>query len=479
MKLLSSAGKSHLSLLCVLIFLVIASIWVLHLEKQPQDVKRLPSGINEQDIENEQRKISDELAVQTVKPVSWKTRNGARVYFIPANELPMVDIVLKFDAGSARDGKYFGLANLTGKMLNQGAGDMTAEDVAREFERLGAIYKCCVRCDFAMISLKSLSEKSALLPATALLTKVVSRPVFSQHTLTRIKNQIQAEIRYRKKLPVYQAERIFWKTLYAGHPYGHTTIGNEKSITSMERQQLQAFHQQHYVARNLVIALTGNIDEETARMLADNISAPLASGEPLAPFPQPTPLKAVDQCSVIMDTKQTHICLGQLGISRSSPDYIALKVANHILECKRLYPEVRAHRGLSYEVSSTFTAMKVAGPFMIRLQTRNDHASEALAVVYDVLKEFVENGITQEELDAARSYVRGSYPLSRANNSAMVVTLSKMGYFELPLEYMDWYIWELQQLTVEQVNQVIKRQLVLEALLEVTVGRDVIPAANE
>ena len=472
-------GKSRLSLLCVLSLLVIASIWVLHLERQPRIDKRLPSGISGQDIDHEQARILEEPPVRNVKPVNWITRNGARVYFIPAHELPMVDIALKFDAGSARDGQYYGLANLTGLMLSQGEGKQPGAEVVREFEQLGAVYRCETQHDFTMVSLRSLSEKGTLLPAIELLARVVAKPAFSQHALSRKKHQVQAAIRLRKQLPAFQVERIFWRTLYADHPYGHSIIGDDKSISSFNRQQLQCFHQRHYVARNLVISLTGNINEEEARTLADNISAPLAEGEPLAALPPPVALTKNNRRSLVMATEQTHICIGQMGIQRNSPDLAALKVGNYILRCKRLYPEVRGNRGLSYQVSSDFIAMKMPGPLIIQLQTRNDYVAEALAVVQDVLKEFVENGITQDELDEARHYLRGSYPLSLANNSAMVTSLSKIGFFDLPLEHMDQYMREVQQLTVEQVNKAIKKQLKLDALLQVTVGRDVSPAAEE
>ncbi|MGY0218205.1 M16 family metallopeptidase [Endozoicomonadaceae bacterium StTr2] len=476
-------GSSRLSMLSVLVFLIISTIWMLHLEKQPRQDKRLPSGISRQDIESEQAQLSNEPPVHVVEPVYWQTDSGVKVYFVSAPELPMVDINLLFNAGSARDGEEHGLANLTVKMLVQGVSGMNASAISRQFERLGAQYSCAIQRDSAVVSLRSLSSPDALQPAIELLKQVMAKPAFTQLAFNRVKNQVLAELRYKKQWPAIQAEKALWKIIYSRHPYAHNPMGTESSVMGLRRHELVRFHQQYYVASNLVIAITGDIDLEQAKNLAETVSELLPKGEVPEPLPDPVPMTAPHYHAVRMATEQTHICLGWLGVSRTSPDYPALVVGSYILggglRSSRLYRILREERGLTYAITSEVVPLKKNGPLIIKLQTQTDHAREALAVVKQVLNRFVEEGITTEELEAARHYLRGSYPLSLDCNEAMVARLCQVGLFDLPLDELARFMEDVQKLTVGQVQETVRRYMNLQTMSQIRVGRDVISAAEE
>ena len=166
--------------------------------------------------------------------------------------------------------------------------------------------------------------------------------------------------------------------------------------------------------------------------------------------------------------------LAQLGITRTDPDYAALTVGNSVLGGggfgSRLMTEVREKRGLTYGVSSGFSAMQAQGPFMINLQTRAEMNENTLKLVQSIVKDFLANGPTQKELDDVKRELTGSFPLTAASNSAIVAQLGAIGFYDLPLTYLEDYMTAAQGVTVEQVKAAMSKHLDVDKMVIVTVG---------
>lgn len=410
---------------------------------------------------------------RTLDIQTWNTTQGAKVLFVEAHELPMFDLRLTFAAGSSQDGGVPGLATLTNAMLNEGVPGKDVGAIAAGFEGLGAEFGNGAYRDMAVASLRSLSAQEQREPALALFAEVLGKPTFPADSLARIKNQLLAGFEFQKQNPGKLASLELFERLYGQHPYAHPSDGTAQSIPAISRQQLLAFHARAYSAGNAVIALVGDLSRAEAEVIANRVSAALPKGPALAKIAQPQTPKA-SASHIEYPSNQTHLLIAQLGIDRRDPDYAALYLGNQIFGGggfgTRLMSEVREKRGLTYGVYSGFSAMQARGPFMINLQTRAELSEGTLALVKQLLGDYLRDGPTQQELDDAKRELAGSFPLSTASNAAIVGQLASMGFYDLPLSYLDDFMRDVQSLSTEQVKAAMAKHLDPEALVVVTAG---------
>ncbi|PTS85037.1 peptidase M16 [Pseudomonas sp. HMWF032] len=412
-----------------------------------------------------------DLNIQT-----WHTAEGAKVLFVEARELPMFDLQLTFAAGSSHDDGVAGLAMLTNAMLNEGVPGKDVGAIAAGFENLGANFGNGAFRDMAIASLRSLSAADKREPALQLFNQVLGQPTFPEDALARIKNQLLAGFEYQKQNPGKLASLALFERLYGTHPYAHPSDGTAESIPALRREQLQAFHAKAYTAHNAIIALVGDLSRSDAEALANQVSAALPKGPALPRIVQPAEPKPGLQ-HIEFPSNQTHLMIAQLGIDRRDPDYAALYLGNQVFGGggfgTRLMTEVREKRGLTYGVYSGFSAMQARGPFMINLQTRAELSDGTLQLVKSMLADFINNGPTAEELNNAKRELAGSFPLSTASNAAIVGQLGSMGFYDLPLTYLEDFMRDVEVLTVEQVKAAMAKHLNPEALVIVTAGPSV------
>lgn len=412
-------------------------------------------------------------ARRELKIQSWNTAEGARVLFVEAHELPMFDMRLLFAAGSSQDGATPGIALIANAMLNEGVKGKNVSAIAEGFEGLGADFGNGSYRDMALASLRSLSAPDKRDPALKLFSEVVGKPTFPADSLARIKNQLMASFEYQKQNPGSLAGDELFKRLYGDHPYAHPSMGTAKSITPITLAQLKAFHAKAYAAGNAVIALAGDLSRTEAEAVAAQVSASLPKGPALAKTIEPAEPRS-GETHIEFPSKQTHLMLAELGIDRADPDYAALSLGNSILGGggfgSRLMTEVREKRGLTYGVSSGFTPMQAQGPFLIALQTRAELSENTLKLVKDITRDFLVNGPTQKELDDAKRELAGSFPLSTASNSAIVGQLGAIGFYNLPLTFLEDFMTQSQSVTAEQIKAVMSKHLNVDKLVIVTAG---------
>ncbi|MCZ4320749.1 M16 family metallopeptidase [Pseudomonas anguilliseptica] len=412
-----------------------------------------------------------DLNIQT-----WQTAEGAKVLFVEARELPMFDLQLTFAAGSSHDDGTAGLAMLTNAMLNEGVPGKDVGAIAAGFENLGANFGNGAYRDMAIASLRSLSAADKREPALQLFNQVLGQPTFPEDALARIKNQLLAGFEYQKQNPGKLASLTLFERLYGTHPYAHPSDGTAESIPSISREQLQAFHAKAYTASNAIIALVGDLSRSDAEALANLVSAALPKGPALARIAQPEEPKPGLQ-HIEYPSNQTHLMIAQLGIDRRDPDYAALYLGNQVFGGggfgTRLMTEVREKRGLTYGVYSGFSAMQARGPFMINLQTRAELSDGTLQLVKSMLADFIKDGPTSDELNNAKRELAGSFPLSTASNAAIVGQLGSMGFYDLPLSYLEDFMRDVEALSVEQVKAAMAKHLNPDALVIVTAGPSV------
>ncbi|GBE46540.1 peptidase M16 inactive domain protein [bacterium BMS3Bbin11] len=414
------------------------------------------------------------IASAAPKIEHWVTDNGARVYFIETHALPMVDINMVFNAASAREpADKQGLAMLTSDMLLEGSADLDSKAVAEGFEDRGAEISTSSLRDMATVSLRSLSGKEYLEPVVELLAKVIAYPKFPEKNLEREKARSLQSLDYSLQQPATVAKRRLYELLYRGHPYANHPSGTYESIKSIRRADLQDFYKQFYVASNMVIALVGDLSLVQAKQLAKRLSKPLKKGMPAGSLPDVAPIKG-GEYRIEFPSTQTHIMMGYLGIKRDDPRYLALKVGNYSLGGggfqSRLMNEIRDKRGLSYGVYSYFLPMQQTGPFITALATKNKQLKEALTVSEKVIDKFLKTGPTEKELVLAKNNITGGFPLTIDSNGKLVTTLASIGFYSLPVDYLDTYIDRINVLDRKAVTDALQSVLGSENRVTVIVG---------
>ncbi|WP_181297682.1 pitrilysin family protein [Pseudomonas sp. Q2-TVG4-2] len=417
---------------------------------------------------------------------SWLTEGGAKVLFVEAHQLPMFDLRLTFAAGSSQDAGVPGLAMLTNAMLNEGVEGKDVTAIAEGFEGLGAEFGNGAYRDMAVASLRSLSAPDKREPALQLFSQVAGQPTFPKDSLQRIKNQVLAGFEFQKQNPGKLASLELFEQLYQSHPYAHPSEGTPETIPGIDADQLRAFHAKAYTAGNAVIALVGDLNRAQAEAIAEQVSDALPQGNAVPAPPAPSEPVAGQQ-HIDFPSNQTHLLLAQLGIPRGHPDYAALYLGNQILGGggfgTRLMEEVREKRGLTYGIYSGFSPMQTNGPFMINLQTRADLSEATLNLVQRLVAEFLAEGPTQAELERSKREIAGSFPLSTASNSDIVGQLGSIGFYDLPLTYLEDFMQQVQALSVDEVKAAMNKHLSPDGFVIVTAGPQVeqkpLPAPSE
>lgn len=416
-------------------------------------------------------------ALATPKIEHWTLQNGARVYFVAANNLPMVTLNVVFDAGSARDPQgRSGLSMLTNHLLDNGSGDLDADAIAATFEGLGAEYGSSNDRDMAGVSLRSLSDRALLDPALDLFARVLAAPSFPAASFARERQRALLGLKQAEASAGDVAAKLFFAQLYKGHPYALPPEGSEAGLKALTRDELAAFHARHYVGRNAVLALIGDIKLSEARAIAERVLGGLPAGAAAPALPRVADVVKRGRAERVLThpSTQTHLLIGEPGMTRNDPDFYPLYLGNFVLGgsglISRLAQEVREKRGLSYSVYSYFLPLREPGPFLLGLQTKNSQRAEALTVVRQVLKEFTESGPTPEELAAAKKNVTGGFPLRIDSNKKIAEYLTVIGFYDLPLSYIDDFIPRIEAVTAEQIRDAFRRRVHPEHMLTVVVG---------
>jgi len=406
---------------------------------------------------------------------SWETANGAKVLFVEAPELPMVDIRVLFDAGSARDGEKSGLAKLTSALLSQGAGEWDADQLAERVESVGANFGAGSARDMAWVTVRTLTEAKALDMAIDTMSVVLASPRFDVADFKRVREAMQIGLRQSEQNPGSVVSKAFMAELFKGHPYASHPGGTQESLEVITRDDLIAMHKQYYVARNAVVAIVGAVSRVQAEALAERITVGLAKGTHAPDLPEVAVVEAGRTKHISFPSSQSHIQLGQPGIRRGDSDHYVLYVGNHILGgsglVSLLSEEVREKRGLSYSAYSYFNPMRQLGPFIIGAQTQNSKAVEALDVIRKTLQNFIDNGPTQKQLTASKQNITGGFPLRVASNRSIVEYLAMLGFYDLPLDYLDTFVDRVNEVTVEQIRDAFKQRIHPDKLITVIVGK--------
>ncbi len=427
--------------------------------------------------------LASSLSLAAPKIQHWMTDNGLAVYYVPVPELPMIDLRLTFDAGSARDGEQMGVAGLTTAMLDSGTKDMNADQLAEAFESVGANFSAGSARDMAWLSLRTLTLPEEQKKAIATWMDVIKNSTFPEKDFQRLIKQSLVGLEAEKQSPASIASKAFYKHLYADHPYAKPQNGNEETMKAMKVADLKAYYARYFVAKNGQLAIVGAVNRTQAEVLAKQIASTLKSGEKPKAIAVVKPLEKSEVVRIDFPSSQSHIMIGQPGTKRGDKDYFALYLGNHGLGgsgfTSRLMKEVRVKRGLSYSVYSYYISMREAGPFLLGLQTKNSQVDEAIKVAMKVVKTFQKEGVSEEQLQASKTNITGGFPLRTASNDDIIGYIAMIGFYGLPLNYLDTFTATIDKISRDQVMDAYQRRLHPDKFLTVIVGKKVDQIENK
>ncbi|MCX7626934.1 MAG: insulinase family protein [Methylophilaceae bacterium] len=405
----------------------------------------------------------------------WQSPSGVKVYFVENHDLPILDVSVSFPAGSSYDPvARAGLASLTQGLMMLGAGGLSDDQIADRFADLGAIAGGDFDADRASFKLRTLSSERERVAALELFATLLQRPDFPQTVLEREKARLIASLNEAKTQPESIANRAFIRALYGSHPYALSERVEPETVQAITRDDLVQFYRAHYTRRGAVVAIIGDVTRQQAEQVAEQLTQDLPEG-PVPPPVSPVllPTQGLEQ-RIAHPAAQSHILLGYPGIKRGDPDYFPLYVGNYILGgggfVSRLTEEVREKRGLAYSVYSYFAPLREAGPFQIGLQTKKAQTNQALELVRATLRRFLREGPTVQELKAAKDNLVGGFALRLDSNGKVLDYLTVIGFYGLPLTWLDDYVEQVNKVTVNQVKDAFRRRIDPEHMVTIVVG---------
>ncbi len=425
------------------------------------------------------------LPARALLPIQeWRTSSGARVLFVESRDLPMLDVSVDFPAGWGYDSKEkAGLASFTQHVLRLGAAGMHENEISQGIADVGARLSGRFDTDRAGVYLRTLSSARERDAALQVMASVLQRPEFPEPVIAREKARVIAGLKEADTKPDVIASRAFSRMVYGAHPYGLRASGEVETVSALRREDLVEFYRRHYVAERAIVAIMGDLSradaERVAELLTQNL--PRARGEALD-LPKVDTLASAASSVLPHPASQAHILIGAPGIRRGDPDYFPMFVGNYILGgggfSSRLSEEVRQKRGLAYSVYSTFAPLLREGPFQIGLQTRGEQAQSALKVVNETLRRFVEQGPTEEELKEAKENLIGGFPLRIDSNRKIQEYLATIGFYGLPLTYLDDFVGNIRKVTSADIKSAFARHVRPDRMVTVVVGGGVDAAAR-
>jgi len=406
----------------------------------------------------------------------WQSANGARVLFVETHDLPMLDVSVDFPAGASRDTREkSGAASLTLRLMGLGVQGMMEEQISERFADVGAQPSGRFDADRAGFSLRTLSSAAERDQALDLMARILQQPTFPQAILEREKARVLAGLREADTKPETIADREFRRIIYGSHPYGLRGSGEIETVEKLTLADLEEFYRRYYVSDAAIVSIIGDVTRDQARTIAEQLTGKLQKSRKPIPALPPVPALAAGQTvRIAHPATQAHIVIGQPGIRRKDPDYFPLWLGNYVLGgggfSSRLSEEIRQKRGFAYSTYSYFNPLGQAGPFQIGLQTKKEQSEEALKVANDILATFVSGGPTQQELDNAKQNVIGGFPLRIDSNRKILDYLSIIGFYDLPLNYLDEFPAKIEAVTLAEVKDAWRRRIRPDRMATVVVG---------
>ncbi|HEY5648057.1 MAG TPA: pitrilysin family protein [Nitrospiria bacterium] len=389
--------------------------------------------------------------------------NGIILLVQEAPSIPMVTVQVIVRAGSRRDfpGKA-GLANLTAALLDEGTRTRTSGQIADALDFMGARFSVRAGSDYAEISLQVLEKD--LEAGLEILSEMMILPAFPETELDRIRKEVKGGLIAEEDQPGTVAEKEFNRIIFGSHPYHLPVEGTVETIDAISQADIKTFHDRFYRPNNTILAMVGDISNKKAEKIVRRFFRKWTPGKvPEDPVPPIEDLKHPVTRLIDKDLTQANIVLGHPGINRSNPDYYAVSVMNYILGgggfSSRLMKNIRDERGLVYGIFSYFDALEDRGSFSVAFQTQNSQAQTAIDEIMRELRAIRSQPVTPVELEEAKAFLMGSFPLRFDTTSKIANFLAQVEFHGLGLDYLERYPGLIQEVGINDIQRVAQKYI--------------------
>lgn len=383
--------------------------------------------------------------------------NGLQVVVVEHHELPAVSLRLVIPAGKVYEpADKAGLANATANLLTKGAAGRTSQEIAEEIDFVGGFLGA--NAGLETVGANALVTSDQLDLGLRLLADVVLRPTFPEDEIDRWRSQSLSGLQIQHEDPNYLADAALARLIFGSHPFGQPGGGTPETVKAITRDDLAAFHKRHYIPTGTLLAVVGDVKPADAFARVEKAFAGWAKGDP-----SPAPAAAVDRREkpevVVIDKPeavQTEISVGQVGIAYRDPDYFVAQVYNSVLggsARSRLYNAIRKERGLSYGANSFFVEASQPGWFQAATFTKSETTAETVSVLLDVVKKLAQEPVPADELQAAKVYMTGAFPLEIETPDGIATKVLEALRYGLGKEFLETYNQKLSAVTAADVQR--------------------------
>ncbi|MGZ5889370.1 MAG: M16 family metallopeptidase [Hyphomicrobium sp.] len=417
------------------------------------------------------------MKIQTIK-----SPGGIEAWLVEEHSVPMMAMRFAFDGGSSQDpvGKE-GLANFVTAMLDEGAGDLSSREFQERMEDISMRMSYEEAKDAFYGNFETLTANRD--DAAKLLKLALNKPHFEADSIERIRQQLIAGLVYAARDPDKVAQNEWYALAFKGHPYARPANGTEKTVGTVTHDDLEGYRKRIFAKDTLKVVAVGDIDATQLGKLLDEVFGDLPAKAELAPVSKTAPVIGGKQEVIEMNVPQSVAVFGLGAMPRRDPEFIPAFVLNQILGgggfASKLMEEVREKRGLAYSVYTYVYPYQHASIFSGGVATRNDAMGQSLDVIRDELKKMADNGPSQEDLDNAKNYLIGSYPLRFDTNSKIATQLLGLKMDGFGPEYVENRNAMIAAVTLDDMKRVAKSLLDTQNLIVTIVGKPTLgPAAT-
>jgi zinc protease len=398
---------------------------------------------------------------------------GITAWLVEDHSLPVVTLDVSFRGGAALDPPdKAGLATLAADLLDEGAGELDSQAFQGRLEDLAASLTFSAAADGISASLHSITANLA--PALALLHLSLAAPRFDETAVARVRSQLLAQLAHDGHEPRYIADRLWWRNAYEGHPYAQPIRGTAESVARIAIADMRTLVHDRFARDAMLIGVVGDVTPEALKTLLDKTFGDLPRQAAGRTVPEVTAMPKKALLLAKLPIPQSVVVFGEAGIKRNDPDWYTAYVVNHILGgggfAARLTTEVREKRGLAYSVYSMLAPLRQSSLILGGVATQNSRVAQSIDIIRAEWRRMRDEGPTAAELEDAKTYLTGSYPLSLDSTGSIAATLVAIQRDDLGIDYLDRRNALIAAVTLEDAKRVARRLLDPDRLSFVVVG---------